>query len=106
MLVLEGAEAAADRLEIRAHQREFGTRATGTGFSGSLELMDAEILEKLANQARALDARYPGSLVLVTPPAAPQAPARQRVNEMPWTDASSFIKGIKEHNERQFQQMR
>jgi hypothetical protein len=107
MLVLEGAEAGAERLEheIRTRQRELGRSADGTAFSEALKAMDQVILEKLASHARALEARHSSTLVLVTPPAAPRAPARQRANEMRWTDASALVRDIQAQERHWVQEM-
>lgn len=84
MLVLEGAEAGAARLEHEIRSRQRPLDRGRNPFSEMLAAMDGEILEKLASQAKALERHQPSSLVLALPPAGPRVPARQPANSNNW----------------------
>jgi hypothetical protein len=87
MLVLDGAQAGMDRLERKIRSSAAGSRPASP-MSEMLAAMDAEILEKLASQARALEASQ-NKLVLALSNQLPRAPARQPASANNWETITS-----------------
>jgi len=85
MLVLSGARAGAERLEEKARQRP-GARDPNyaSAFDEFVANIDAQILEKLASQARAQEHQLPGNLVVLVRQPAPRVPTRQPANQHEW----------------------
>lgn len=86
MLVLEGAQAGAERWleeEVRQQPGQLEEKHASP-FDEVLAFMDEEILGRLARQQSARDHQLPGGLVVLRLESAPRVPTRQPANKNPW----------------------